>query len=61
MKKVLVTLALIALLGALGMAVFWHRTDDPEYVLSEAIAMGGYDRYNDLILQASQRYGCRPS
>jgi len=60
MKKAAAILALLALLGALGVAVFWHRTDDPEYVLSETLALGGYDRYNDLILQASQRYGVPP-
>jgi soluble lytic murein transglycosylase len=58
-KKVLVALlALVAVLGAL-LCVSIMSSEDPQYLLRETVFSWRF-KYDDLIRQASQRYGVAP-
>jgi soluble lytic murein transglycosylase len=60
MKKLLA--ASVALLVALAVAfcVYIMASEDPRYLLREIVFFWRYDRYDDLIKQASERYGVAP-
>jgi soluble lytic murein transglycosylase len=60
MKKfVAASVALVALLGA-AFCVYILTSEDPRYLLRETIFFWRYDRYDDLIRQASERYSVAP-
>jgi soluble lytic murein transglycosylase len=60
MKKSLVaSLALSAVLAA-ALCVYIMTSEDPAYLLRETIFSWRYKRYDDLIRQASERYGVAP-
>ena len=60
MKKSLVaTLALSAVLAA-ALCLYIMTSEDPPYLLRETIFSWRYKRYDDLIRQASERYGVAP-
>ena len=60
MKKfVAASLALLVVLAA-GLFVYIMTSEDPRYLLRETIFSWRYMRYDDLIRQASQRYGVAP-
>jgi soluble lytic murein transglycosylase len=40
--------------------IFWLTADDPGYEARALLAMGNYEKYDDLIRQASARYGVPP-
>jgi soluble lytic murein transglycosylase len=54
--------ALVVLLGVLGAAfcVYIMTSEDPRYLLRETIFFWRYDRYDELISQAAERYGVAP-
>jgi peptidoglycan lytic transglycosylase len=54
--------ALVVLLGVLGAAfcVYIMTSEDPRYLLRETIFFWRYDRYDELIRQAAERYGVAP-
>jgi soluble lytic murein transglycosylase len=59
MKKVLIALlALVAIVGAL-LCVYIMSSEDPQYLLRETVFSWRF-KYDDLIRQASQRYGVAP-
>lgn len=60
MKKILVTSALAALLGAAGVGIFWAVVDDPEYRAQEIVFSRRFGKYDDLVSQSSRRYGVPP-
>ncbi|HET9523131.1 MAG TPA: lytic transglycosylase domain-containing protein [Terrimicrobiaceae bacterium] len=60
MKKfVAASVSLVALLGA-AFCVYILTSEDPRYLLRETIFFWRYDRYDDLIRQASERYSVAP-
>ena len=60
MKKfVAASVVLLAILGA-AFCVYIMTSEDPRYLLRETIFFWRYDRYDDLISQASERYGVAP-
>lgn len=60
MKKfVAASVVLLAVLGA-AFCVYIMMSEDPRYLLREMIFFWRYDRYDDLIRQASERYGVAP-
>ncbi len=60
MKKfVAASVVLLALLGA-AFCVYILTSEDPRYLLRETIFFWRYDRYDDLIRQASERYSVAP-
>ena len=60
MKKfVTASVVLLAVLGA-AFCVYIMTSEDPRYLLRETIFFWRYDRYDDLISQASERYGVAP-
>jgi soluble lytic murein transglycosylase len=60
MKKFLAVFALLIVLGAAVAGIFWLVVEDPEYRLQEMAFAERYRRYDDLIVQASARYGVPP-
>jgi Soluble lytic murein transglycosylase and related regulatory proteins (some contain LysM/invasin domains) len=60
MKKFLAAMVLLIALGGGATALFWLTAEDPEYRLQELVFRNRYRRYDDLILQASARYGVPP-
>ena len=60
MKKTLAVLTLLIVLGASAAGIFWLFAEDPEYQLQEIVFAERYGRYDDLIRQASRRYGVPP-
>lgn len=63
MKKLgmaaLLALLVLAVVAAAA-AIFWLTADDPEYEVRAFLSMGDYEKYDDLIQQASARYGVPP-
>ena len=60
MKKfVAASVAMVALLGA-AFCVYILTSEDPRYLLRETTFFWRYDRYDDLIRQASERYSVAP-
>lgn len=60
MKKLLAaSVALLAVLAA-ALCVYIMTSEDPEYLLRETIFSWRFKRYDDLIKQASERYGVAP-
>ncbi len=60
MKKILVAIALAAVLGGAVVGIFWMTVDDPEYRAQELVFSRRFGKYDDLVLRASQRYGVPP-
>jgi soluble lytic murein transglycosylase len=60
MKKVLTaSLALFGILAAV-LCVYIMSSEDPKYLLRETIFSWRFNQYDDLIRQASERYGVAP-
>ncbi len=60
MKRILVALALAAVLGAAAAGIFWFTADDPEYRAQEIVFASRYGRYDSLIARAAGRYKVPP-
>ncbi len=58
-KSLAASLALLLVLAA-GLFVYIITSEDPPYLLRETIFSWRYKRYDDLIRQASERYGVAP-
>lgn len=59
-KKIAAVFLFTCLLGAVAAAVFWFTAEDAEYRLQEVVFSERFGRYDNLILQASKRYGVPP-
>lgn len=60
MKKLLAVLALLIVLGAVAVVVFWKAAEDPEYQVQAIVFAERFGRYDDLIIEASKRYSVPP-
>jgi soluble lytic murein transglycosylase len=60
MKKLLAASVVILAALAVAFCVYIMASEDPRYLLRETIFFWRYDRYDDLIRQASERYGVAP-
>lgn len=60
MKKPLPILAALVGLAALFAAGFWFFADDPAYRFQEVASLGRYDKQDELILAAADRYKVEP-
>ncbi len=58
-KSLAASLALLLVLAA-GLFAYIMTSEDPPYLLRETIFSWRYKRYDDLIRQASERYGVAP-
>lgn len=45
---------------SLAFGLYWTTAEDPSYSLQEGLSFGAYRKYDDLINQASRRYGVPP-
>ena len=45
---------------SLAFSLYWTMAEDPAYDLQERLSFGAYRKYDDLINQASSRYGVPP-
>jgi len=60
MRKLAVVLAALLLVVAGGVGIFWMTAQDPRYTAHEILSFGAYRKFDDLILEASKRYGTQP-
>ena len=56
------TIAALAglVLAAVAGGIFWMSAEDPEYQFKEAVAFGRYQKYDPLIIEASEKYDVPP-
>jgi soluble lytic murein transglycosylase len=59
-KVVVAILAVVVVLAVAAFAVISLTSDDPRYTAHEMLSLGRYDKYDDLILEASRQRNIPP-
>lgn len=60
MKRLLISAVVLFALGAAAIAVFCLVNEDPEYHFKEAVALGRYHQYDDIITDVATAQGVPP-
>lgn len=60
MNRLSIFTACALVVGAVAAGVFWMAAEDPEYQFKEAVALGRYQKYDPLIIEAGRKNGVPP-